>query len=1539
MPDTSTSSNGSGGTKHKNEKQDSDKRRQRKAPAGGGATKNKNGNFQKSGETAPKNQRSKSPQSTASSSTVTEDRGGKAGASSSAKNNGLKSPKVNLLKRTDQSSSFQSRSTPNQTFQVNSVIVPLMGVEVNPAMKSSSPSFNETSFTPEKKSNIKTRESEANIKQRQEYYFSNNPGTAVSADKFQEAFQYSMKTFPLEKNVNIHLDKKYILLITPTTSRCNGLFIKVKSQHGDDSLSTGALLRLDADDESVRAACKETIDRYVKVLAKGHNDRFPFSIHSEPYLSSCYIRRLDDRQDAFPEAIYYCEKCDYHINTVGHAKAHLESSTHFDDIKRQEQRDTLLKKIPNPSAAHLKAINEVLNEALEDYQKSLQIRRQGQEDASNVIHYLNTSVFPSLECANVKLQPFGSATYDVVLPDSDFNIAYTMDLPEGTPIFSLLEKVRRKIHDDGHTADHSMEMGTPSTILFTFEGIRVRLCWMSCFNNRSQLCLSDLMKTYVGLRKEVVEFLQIIRLWATCAEVDSKNKPRIGLPRYGFDIMAIHFLQQHKYLPNLHELFEEESEASSDVRRYEFGETDDMSIGRDDSSERSRIPPEEAGQRRIRLGLKYEKDLEKIKKKFDLKKTWNNAELFIKFLRYYVQQHRDGVIQITQSTPMSRDINRWNKKILHVVDPFRGDNVLSIPKVSTWQPYYFNCLLTTFLSFAIPRTKNGPIVEIALIHNFQKSNSSKKKIRDTPKRHVEPPTPVKNTTSTPKAIPEISEEEYQKAADEYAEEEIEAQYIEDLKRRLVIDGIKYPARKPEDCHIDDHQQFMYSKRALERFKRILGPQLHEKIAISLEDHDLLNKKGKGWIKKWKKRQESMEEQEVVVEKLTEKLEETLQISDEGGAKEETSRPPPTTTTTAIVMSVRACQVFPTRSTSSDATIKAEPSPESSAKEGLVEHSESEATSELAPESISEVLSTPDVPITPEQGETQNPEDTSSEIPESSEDPESSGTRGNPETEELEIEADHRTSAPAPETPKPTSTNKPTFAKPLVSQGSVEKQTCTEEFFIKENIANNEIAQKSKKLTEYHYEFNNDAFCGGYEMEMKCTHCDGSHCVENCPMMEIPPIKKYEARTAEEIKDIDNIIDKYYNENILTQERLDMMEAKKQELEEYLKRNYRNDIHLTIFGSVMTGLSVNCSDIDICLRFGDGDVPPKDMTPKEVILKVEEVLRKCSMAKRVQAIVTAKVPIVKFQLRMRTGEMIDADISYYNILAIYNTALLREYTLWTPDSRFAKLALFIKRWAKYCDIGDASRGSLSSYAHIILLISYLQNCDPPVLPRLQEDFRNDNDEKRLVDNWNTSYAQVEGELLQNWPKNKETCAQLLIGYFDYYSRYDFRNFVVQCRREMILSKMEKEWPRPLCVEDPFDLGHNLSSGVTKKMFVFIMKVFISSRATFMSEKPLHPRNVNFNMNYQYQLLRKCNQGSAPSDRQCHNCHRIGHFVESCPQRAQLKDSRRRYGSSNSTTSSYRSDVGGNKNKGGTPQDEGSLDALKYHKRTHYNRSYK
>ena len=61
-------------------------------------------------------------------------------------------------------------------------------------------------------------------------------------------------------------------------------------------------------------------------------------------------------------------------------------------------------------------------------------------------------------------------------------------------------------------------------------------------------------------------------------------------------------------------------------------------------------------------------------------------------------------------------------------------------------------------------------------------------------------------------------------------------------------------------------------------------------------------------------------------------------------------------------------------------------------------------------------------------------------------------------------------------------------------------------------------------------------------------------------------------------------------------------------------------------------------------------------------------------------------------------------------------MLRCYSL--IDVRVRILGYMAKLFAKICDIGDASRGSLSSYAYILMLIHYLQNCVPPVVPVLQ-----------------------------------------------------------------------------------------------------------------------------------------------------------------------------------------------------------------------------
>jgi len=72
-------------------------------------------------------------------------------------------------------------------------------------------------------------------------------------------------------------------------------------------------------------------------------------------------------------------------------------------------------------------------------------------------------------------------------------------------------------------------------------------------------------------------------------------------------------------------------------------------------------------------------------------------------------------------------------------------------------------------------------------------------------------------------------------------------------------------------------------------------------------------------------------------------------------------------------------------------------------------------------------------------------------------------------------------------------------------------------------------------------------------------------------------------------------------------------------------------------------------------------------------------------------------------------------------------------------KIAKFNILFLLCNQKCEIGDASKGSLSSYAYILLLLYYLQQCSPPVIPVLQEMYSGDKPE-RIVEGWNTWFYQ-------------------------------------------------------------------------------------------------------------------------------------------------------------------------------------------------------
>uniref|UniRef100_A0A7N6B405 RNA uridylyltransferase n=1 Tax=Anabas testudineus TaxID=64144 RepID=A0A7N6B405_ANATE len=314
--------------------------------------------------------------------------------------------------------------------------------------------------------------------------------------------------------------------------------------------------------------------------------------------------------------------------------------------------------------------------------------------------------------------------------------------------------------------------------------------------------------------------------------------------------------------------------------------------------------------------------------------------------------------------------------------------------------------------------------------------------------------------------------------------------------------------------------------------------------------------------------------------------------------------------------------------------------------------------------------------------------------------------------------------------------------------------------------------------------------------------------------------------------------------------------------------------LCLFGSSKNGFGFRDSDLDICMTL-EGHETAERLNCKEIIEGLAKVLKKHTGLRNILPITTAKVPIVKFEHR-QSG--LEGDISLYNTLAQHNTRMLATYAALDPRVQF--LGYTMKVFAKRCDIGDASRGSLSSYAYILMVLYFLQQRQPPVIPVLQEIFDGTTVPQRMVDGWNAFFF----DDLDDLP-NTESVGELWLGLLRFYTEeFDFKEHVISIRQRKRLTTFEKQWTsKCIAIEDPFDLNHNLGAGVSRKMTNFIMKAFINGRKLFGT--PFYPPRGT-EMDYFFDSKVLTDGELAPNDRCCRICGKIGHYMKDCPKRRRL-----------------------------------------------------
>lgn len=173
-----------------------------------------------------------------------------------------------------------------------------------------------------------------------------------------------------------------------------------------------------------------------------------------------------------------------------------------------------------------------------------------------------------------------------------------------------------------------------------------------------------------------------------------------------------------------------------------------------------------------------------------------------------------------------------------------------------------------------------------------------------------------------------------------------------------------------------------------------------------------------------------------------------------------------------------------------------------------------------------------------------------------------------------------------------------------------------------------------------------------------------------------------------------------------------------------------------------------------------------------------------------------------------------------------------------------LIIFMKKWITDCDLGGCH--GINSYTIAWMIIYYLQCRN--ILPSVAELIRL-NGKSKVIATWETGVIEH-----FNVQCPQENFIQLLKGAFIFYSEFDYKCEVICpligktvnkqsfCMNPQILPRVMAPYKRylkldnsksfcsssPMCIQDPFELCHNLTKSV-KKFTVHQLQKFCSLSA--------------------------------------------------------------------------------------------------------------